>query len=128
MREEIRPTGITYEDAMDAAQRGGSIDFEGRKARVVHLSQKSGIAPPHSARIQLDLGDRYPAHVGEEGASEEFSGGAICEWASAPPAIALVAKTGGSLRVSSPAGNLPSTGDGVAGLKVHPYARYKPSI
>jgi hypothetical protein len=39
MGEEIRPTGITYVDAMDAAQRGGGIDFEGRKVRVVHLSQ-----------------------------------------------------------------------------------------
>jgi hypothetical protein len=40
---------------MDAAQRGGSIDFEGSKARVVHLSQKSGRETPHSARIELDL-------------------------------------------------------------------------
>jgi hypothetical protein len=37
-------------------------------------------------------------------------GGTICEWASAPPAIAPVTKTG-ALRVSSPAGNLPSPGD-----------------
>ena len=64
MREEIKPTGITYEDAMDAAQRGGSIDFEGRKARIVHLSQKSGRDTPHTARIELDLGDRYLALFG----------------------------------------------------------------
>ena len=57
MEEQIRPTGITYEDAMHAAQRGGGIDFEGRKARVVHLSQKSGRDTPHSARIELDLGE-----------------------------------------------------------------------
>jgi hypothetical protein len=64
MGEEIRRTGITYEDAMHAAQRGGSIDFEGRKARVVHLSQKSGIDTPHSVRIELDLGDGYLALLG----------------------------------------------------------------
>jgi hypothetical protein len=64
MGEQIRPTGITYEDAMHAAQRGGSIDFEGRKARVVHLSQKSGIETPHSVRIELDLGEEYLALLG----------------------------------------------------------------
>jgi hypothetical protein len=40
-----------------------------------------------------------------------FFEGAICEWASAPPRIALVAKSWGSLRVSSPARNLPLMGD-----------------
>jgi len=64
MGEEIRPTGITYEDAMDAAQRGGSIDFEGRKAGIVHLSQKSGIDTLHSARIEVDLGEGYLALLG----------------------------------------------------------------
>jgi hypothetical protein len=64
MGEAIRRTGITYEDAMHAAQRGGAIDFEGRKARVVHLSQKSGRDTPHSARIELDLGDGYLALLG----------------------------------------------------------------
>jgi hypothetical protein len=59
-----RPTGITYEAAMGAARRGGSIDFEGRKARVVHLSQRSGRDTPHSARIELDLGDGYLALLG----------------------------------------------------------------
>jgi hypothetical protein len=59
MEEEIRRTGITYDDLMDAAQRGGSIDFEGRKARIVHRSQKSGRDTPHSARIELDLGEEY---------------------------------------------------------------------
>jgi hypothetical protein len=59
MGEQIRPTGITYEDAMHAAQRGGGIDFEGRQARVVHLSQKSGRDTPHSARIELDLGEEH---------------------------------------------------------------------
>jgi hypothetical protein len=64
MAGEIRRTGITYEAAMGAAGRGGSIDFEGRKARVVHLSQRSGRDTPHSARIELDLGDGYLALLG----------------------------------------------------------------
>ena len=64
MSEEIRRTGITYEAAIGAARSGGSIDFEGRKARVVHLSQRSGRNTPHSARIELDLGEGYLALVG----------------------------------------------------------------
>ena len=64
MAGEIRRTGITYEDAMGAARRGGSIDFEGRKARVVHLSQRSGTDTQHSARIELDLGEGYLALLG----------------------------------------------------------------
>ena len=64
MAGELRRTGITYEAAMGAARRGGSIDFEGRKARVVHLSQRSGRYTPHSARIELDLGDGYLALLG----------------------------------------------------------------
>jgi hypothetical protein len=62
--EEIRRTGISYEAAIGAARRGGSIDFEGRKARVVHLSQRSGRATPHSARVELDLGDGYLTLLG----------------------------------------------------------------
>jgi hypothetical protein len=62
--EEIRRSGITYEDAMAAARRGGSINFEGRKARVVHLSQRSGRNTPNSARIELDLGEGYLALLG----------------------------------------------------------------
>jgi hypothetical protein len=72
MGEQIRPTGITYEDAMHAAQRGGGIDFEGRKARVVHLSQKSGRDRPHSARIELDLGEEYLALLGYFSRDDEF--------------------------------------------------------
>ena len=64
MSEAIRRTGITYEDAIGAARRGGSIDFEGRKARVVHLSQRSGRDTPHSARVELDLGDGYLTLLG----------------------------------------------------------------
>ena len=72
MGEQIRPTGITYEAAMLAAQSGGGIDFEGRKARVVHLSQKSGRDTPHSARIELDLGDGYLALLGYFSRDDEF--------------------------------------------------------
>jgi len=64
MEEEVRRTGTTYEEGMEAAQRGGSIDFEGRKARIVHLSQKSGRDTPHSARIELDLGKEYLTLLG----------------------------------------------------------------
>jgi hypothetical protein len=72
MGEQIRPTGITYEAAMDAAQNGGGIDFEGRNARVVHLSQKSGRDTPHSARIELDLGDGYLTLLGYFSREDEF--------------------------------------------------------
>jgi hypothetical protein len=80
--EQIRRTGITYEAAIGAARRGGSIDFEGRKARVVHLSQRSGRYSPHSARVELDLGDGYLALLGffrgeefmEEARERPFSG------------------------------------------------------
>ena len=64
MSEQIRRTGISYEAAIGAARRGGSIDFEGRKARVVHLSQRSGRDAPHSARVELDLGDGYLTLLG----------------------------------------------------------------
>jgi hypothetical protein len=79
MAEQIRRTGITYEDAIEAARRGGSIDFEGSKARVVHLSQKSGRDTPHSARIELDLGDGYLVLIGF------FSGGEFMEEARESP-------------------------------------------
>jgi hypothetical protein len=72
MGEQIRPTGITYEAAMLAAQSGGGIDFEGRKARVVHLSQKSGTDTPHAARIELDLGEEYLALLGYFSRDDEF--------------------------------------------------------
>jgi hypothetical protein len=80
--EALRRTGITYEDAIGAARRGGSIDFEGRKARVVHLSQRSGRDTPHSARVELDLGDGYLTLLGffrgeefmEEARERPFSG------------------------------------------------------
>ena len=59
---------------MDAAQRGGSIDFEGRKARIVHLSQKSGRDTPHSAQIKLDLGEECLTLLGYFRDFSDFSG------------------------------------------------------
>src|SRR5215211_7270396 len=59
MTEEGRPTGIRYEDAVDAARRGGNVDFEGRKVRLVSINTKSEIHAPHPARLLLDLGDEY---------------------------------------------------------------------
>ena len=64
MSEEKRRTGISYDAAIGAARRGESIDFERRKARAVHLSQRSGRATQHSARVELDLGDGYLALLG----------------------------------------------------------------
>jgi hypothetical protein len=59
MTQEGRPTGIRYEDAVDAARRGGNVDFEGRKVRVVSIKTKSEIHTPHPTRLLLDLGDEY---------------------------------------------------------------------
>ena len=59
MTEEGRPTGIRYEDAVDAAWRGGNVDFEGRKVRLVSINTKSEIHAPHPARLLLDLEDEY---------------------------------------------------------------------
>jgi hypothetical protein len=59
MAEEGRPTGIRYEDAMGAAQRGGNVDFEGRMARVVSLHGMDEMDELHSARLELDLGYEY---------------------------------------------------------------------
>ena len=43
MTEEGRPIGIKYEDADDAARRGGTVDFEGRRAEVVRLNVESSM-------------------------------------------------------------------------------------
>src|SRR5215213_9002006 len=58
MTQEGRPTGIRYEDAVDAARRGANVDFEGRKVRLVSINTKSEIHTPHPTRL-LDLGDEY---------------------------------------------------------------------
>ena len=57
MAEEGRPTGITYVDAKEAIQYGGSVDFEGRKVQVVHFSDKQQLGELHTAHLVLDLGD-----------------------------------------------------------------------
>jgi hypothetical protein len=57
MTEEQRPTGITREAAEDAFRHRGTVDFEGRQARVVRLNSKRGIGEPHSVLLVLDLGD-----------------------------------------------------------------------
>jgi hypothetical protein len=64
MTEEERPTGITYEDAKEAAQNSGSVDFEGRKVRVAGFNTKTSIDERNSARIVLDIGDEYLVLVG----------------------------------------------------------------
>jgi hypothetical protein len=64
MTEEGRPTGIRYEDALEAAKHGGNVDFEGRKVRVVSISGRTGMETPYSARLDLDLGDEYVVLLG----------------------------------------------------------------
>jgi hypothetical protein len=64
MTEVGRPTGIKYEDAKDAAQRGENGDFEGRKVRVASISGRTGMDVPYSARLDLDLGDEYVVLLG----------------------------------------------------------------
>ena len=50
MTEEGRPTGITHEDVIEAAKHGGNVEFEGRKVRVVSISDKTGCThhTPHA--------------------------------------------------------------------------------
>jgi hypothetical protein len=72
MTEEGRPTGITHEDVIEAAQHGGNVDFEGRKVRVVSISDKTGMYTPYSARLDLDLGDEYLTLIGYFSRSGEF--------------------------------------------------------
>ncbi len=64
MTEEAKPTGITYEDAIEAAQHSASVDFEGREVRVAGLNTKTSIDERNSARIVLDIGDEYLVLVG----------------------------------------------------------------
>ena len=64
MAEEGGPTGIKYEDAIEAAQRGENTDFEGRKVRVVSISGRTGMDVPYSARLDLDLRDEYVVLLG----------------------------------------------------------------
>ena len=67
MTEEERPTGITYEDAIRAAEAipdGGSVSFEGRELQLVDFNTKSSIDERNSARLTLDLGEEYLVLVG----------------------------------------------------------------
>jgi hypothetical protein len=59
MTQEGRPTGIKYEDADDAARRGGTIDFEGRRAEVVRLNVESSMGMQHTALLDLNLGEEH---------------------------------------------------------------------
>jgi hypothetical protein len=61
---------VKYEDAKDAAQRGGNVDFEGRKARVVSLHGMDEMGELYSARLKLDLGDEYLVLFGHFSGSE----------------------------------------------------------
>ncbi len=64
MTEQGRPTGIKYEDADDAARRGGTIDFEGHRAEVVRLNVESSMGTQHTALLDLDLGDEHLVLLG----------------------------------------------------------------
>jgi hypothetical protein len=64
MREEGRPTGIQYEDAQNAANHGGSVDFEGRKVRIIGFNSNTGTDEAPSAQLDLDLGDEYVVLLG----------------------------------------------------------------
>jgi hypothetical protein len=64
MAAEERPTGITYEELIEAAKHCGNVDFEGRKVRVVSISDRTGMKTPYSARLDLDLGDEYLVLLG----------------------------------------------------------------
>ncbi len=61
MAEEGRPTGISREDAKDP---GAVVDFEGRRAEVVHFSEKSSRLALPSAQLVLDVGDERLALEG----------------------------------------------------------------
>src|SRR5215203_3415294 len=52
MPEEGRPTGITHEDVIEAAKHGGNVEFEGRKVRVVSISDKTGMYTQYSGDHQ----------------------------------------------------------------------------
>jgi hypothetical protein len=64
MTEEVRPTRIHYEDAVQAVKLGANVDFEGRKVRVVSISARTGRHTPYSERLDLDLGDEYVVLLG----------------------------------------------------------------
>jgi hypothetical protein len=70
MERRGKPTGISYEDAADAAQHDGSVNFEGRKARVIGFHTSAAVGAPHSVRLELDLGEEYVVLFGYFSGSE----------------------------------------------------------
>jgi hypothetical protein len=70
MERRGKPTGISYEDAADAAQHDGSVNFEGRKARVIGFHTSAAVGAPHSVRLELDLGEEYVVLFGYLSGSE----------------------------------------------------------
>ena len=70
MGEEGRPTGLQYEDAQNVANHGGSVDFEGRKVRIIGFNSKTGTDEAPSAQLDLDLGDEYLVLLGYFSAGE----------------------------------------------------------
>jgi hypothetical protein len=76
MTEQGRPTGIQYEDAADAAMHGGSVDFEGRKVRVLSLNSKTGTDEAPSAQLDLDLGEEYLVLMATSGTASLWKRGA----------------------------------------------------
>jgi len=72
MTEEGRPTGIQYEDALEAAASSGTVEFEGRQVRVVGLQERSGLFKLPSQRLTLDLGEGYLVLICYLSDDEEF--------------------------------------------------------
>jgi len=59
MEEELRPTGITHEEVIEAAEHGGTVPFEGREAQVIGFKTTPSSDAPNAnaARLTLDLGE-----------------------------------------------------------------------
>jgi hypothetical protein len=72
MTEEGRPTGIQYEDALEAAASSGTVEFEGRQVRVVGLQERSGLFELPSQRLTLDLGEEYLVLICYLSGDDEF--------------------------------------------------------
>jgi hypothetical protein len=70
MGEEGRPTSIHYEDAQNAANHGGSVNFEGRKVRIIGFNSNTGTDEAPSAQLDLVLGDEYLVLLGYFSAGE----------------------------------------------------------
>jgi len=69
MTNDEKPTGIMYDDAMEAAEETaaggtGTVEFEGRRVRVAGLQNRSGVFEGPSARLTLDSEEGYFELVG----------------------------------------------------------------